>query len=98
MTVCMVTRETNLNPNLRPLSKGPYYAMPIYPGDIGTNGGLLTNDKAQVIKKNGKPIEGLYAVGTMRHLQWGELSRRRGDNWSSFDIRVHSCPAYVWRK
>lgn len=60
------------NPNLRPLSKGPYYAMPIYPGDIGTNGGLLTNEKAQVIKKNGKPIEGLYAIGNNAASSMGE--------------------------
>lgn len=37
------------NPCLRPLNKDPYYAMPIYPGDIGTNGGLLTNTHAQVV-------------------------------------------------
>ena len=60
------------NPNLRPLSKGPYYAMPIYPGDIGTNGGLLTNEKAQVIKKNGKPIDGLYAIGNNAASSMGE--------------------------
>lgn len=34
---------------LRPLNKGTYYAMPIYPGGIGTNGGLLTNTHAQVV-------------------------------------------------
>ncbi len=60
------------NTNLRPLSKAPYYAMPIYPGDIGTNGGLLTNEKAQVIKKNGKPIEGLYAIGNNAASSMGE--------------------------
>ncbi len=35
--------------------KGPFYAMPIYPGDIGTNGGLLTNENAQVIGKDDAP-------------------------------------------
>ena len=51
------------NPCLAPLAKGPFYAMPIYPGDIGTNGGLLTDDKARVLDAKGKPISGLYAVG-----------------------------------
>lgn len=51
------------NPCLRPLSKGPFYAMPIYPGDIGTNGGLLTDDRARVVGTNGKPVPGLYATG-----------------------------------
>ena len=60
------------NPCLRPLSDGPFYAMPIYPGDIGTNGGLKTNDKAQVIGTNGKPISGLYAVGNNAASAMGE--------------------------
>ncbi len=60
------------NPCLAPLAKGPFYAMPIYPGDIGTNGGLLTDDKARVIDANGKPIEGLYAVGNNAASSMGE--------------------------
>ena len=60
------------NPCLRPLSKGPFYAMPIYPGDIGTNGGLKTNDKAQVVGTNGKPIPGLYACGNNAASAMGE--------------------------
>ncbi|MEW4467420.1 FAD-binding protein [Parasphingorhabdus sp. JC815] len=60
------------NPCLRPISKGPYYAMPIYPGDIGTNGGLLTDDKARVIGHNDKPIAGLYAVGNNAASAMGE--------------------------
>ena len=60
------------NPCLRPLTKGPFYAMPIYPGDIGTNGGLMTDDKARVIGENGKPIAGLYAVGNNAASAMGE--------------------------
>lgn len=60
------------NPCLRPLSKGPYYAMPIYPGDIGTNGGLLTDEKARVVGENGKPIAGLYAIGNNAASAMGE--------------------------
>jgi 3-oxosteroid 1-dehydrogenase len=60
------------NPCLRPLSDGPFYAMPIYPGDIGTNGGLKTNDKAQVMGTNGKPIAGLYAIGNNAASAMGE--------------------------
>jgi len=37
--------------------------MMINPGDIGTKGGLLTNDSAQVVRPTGEPIEGLYAIG-----------------------------------
>ncbi len=32
------------NPNLAPLDEAPYYAIPIYPGDIGTKGGLVIDE------------------------------------------------------
>lgn len=51
------------NPNLAPIAKGPFYAMKLYPGDIGTKGGLLTNRDAQVLSEVGQPIAGLYCVG-----------------------------------
>lgn len=51
------------NPNLAPIEKGPFYAMPIHGGDIGTNGGLVTDAKARVLDTQGQPINGLYAVG-----------------------------------
>ncbi|MBA1306525.1 FAD-binding protein [Stutzerimonas stutzeri] len=51
------------NPCLAPLEKGPFYAMRMDAGDIGTKGGLLTNEHAQVLHGNGEVIEGLYAIG-----------------------------------
>jgi 3-oxosteroid 1-dehydrogenase len=60
------------NPCLRPLDQGPFYALPMHPGDIGTNGGLMTNDKAQVLDEKGKPIGGLYAVGNNAASAMGE--------------------------
>jgi len=60
------------NPCLRPITQGPFYAMPIYPGDIGTNGGLLTNAKAQVVDAAGAAIPGLYAVGNNAASAMGE--------------------------
>lgn len=57
--------DSNVSPNpcLAPLEKGPFYAMPMYAGDIGTKGGLLTNAQAQVLRESGEPIAGLYAIG-----------------------------------
>lgn len=57
--------DSNITPNpcLAPLRKGPYYAMRLDAGDIGTKGGLLTNEHAQVVRDNGEPIAGLYAIG-----------------------------------
>jgi 3-oxosteroid 1-dehydrogenase len=60
------------NPCLRPLDKGPFYAMPIYPGDIGTNGGLRTDDRARVVDAKGAAIAGLYAVGNNAASAMGE--------------------------
>jgi 3-oxosteroid 1-dehydrogenase len=60
------------NPCLRPLTKGPFYAMPIYPGDIGTNGGLKTDALARVLDAGGKPIAGLYAIGNSAASAMGE--------------------------
>ncbi len=52
------------NPNLAPIAKGPFYAMKLHPGDIGTKGGLLTDHDARVLDAaGGRPIEGLYCIG-----------------------------------
>jgi len=51
------------NPCLAPIRKPPFYAISIYPGDIGTKGGLLTDVNARVLKIDREPIEGLYATG-----------------------------------
>ncbi len=51
------------NPNLAPLTKAPFYAVKVWPGDLGTKGGLLTDEYARVLDQKGKPIQGLYAAG-----------------------------------
>ncbi len=51
------------NPNLAPLIKPPFYAVKLYPGDIGTRGGLVTNALAQVLDQDGGVIQGLWATG-----------------------------------
>ncbi len=51
------------NPGLAPIEKPPFYSVPVHPGDLGTKGGLVTNEKAQVLRENGEVIQGLYAAG-----------------------------------
>lgn len=41
----------------------PYYAVQIYPGELGTKGGLLADEHARVINNDGEVIAGLYATG-----------------------------------
>ncbi len=51
------------NPCLGPIDTAPYYAIEIFPGDLGTRGGLEVDADARVLKEDGSVIEGLYAVG-----------------------------------
>jgi len=60
------------NPTLAPIVKAPFYAFPIYGGDIGTNGGIVTDENARVLDTEGRPIQGLYAVGNNAASVMGE--------------------------
>jgi 3-oxosteroid 1-dehydrogenase len=51
------------NPTLRALDRAPFYAVEIYPGDLGTKGGFRTDTRAHVLDEDGDPIPGLYAAG-----------------------------------
>ncbi len=51
------------NPCLNELVKGPYYAAKLVPGDLGTKGGLVTDQHARVLLEDGSVLAGLYAVG-----------------------------------
>lgn len=51
------------NPSLGALETGPFYAVKILPGSLGTFAGLRTDNRARVLSKNGTPIEGLFASG-----------------------------------
>lgn len=51
------------NPNLYPLGDPPYYAFRIILGDLGTSGGLRTDEYARVLRDDDTVVPGLYAVG-----------------------------------
>jgi len=51
------------NPNLGPIERGPFTALQLVPGDLGTKGGLLTDDRGAVLDEAGVPIAGLFAAG-----------------------------------
>jgi len=50
-------------PCVAPLEKGPFYAIKLVVGDLGTFAGLVTDEKTRVLDAKGQPIKGLYAVG-----------------------------------
>ncbi len=51
------------NPNLAHVRRAPFYAFAIVPGDLGTKGGLVTDEDARVLRSDGSVIEGVYACG-----------------------------------
>jgi succinate dehydrogenase/fumarate reductase flavoprotein subunit len=51
------------NPSLRPLEKGPFYAVKVLPGSFGTFAGLATDTRARAMDSSGHPIDGLYVAG-----------------------------------
>lgn len=51
------------HPNLAPIDQPPFYAVQVVAGDLGTKGGLVTDEYARVRREDGSLIEGLYCVG-----------------------------------
>ena len=62
---------TGKNPNLGPLTQGPFYAVRLYPGDIGASTGFATDEHTRVLDAQGLPIPGLYAAGNDMHSMMG---------------------------
>jgi len=52
------------NPCVAPLGAGPFYAVRIIPGDIGTFAGISVDAQGRVLTETGATIPGLFAVGT----------------------------------
>lgn len=51
------------NPCLGPIAKAPFYAVHLFPSDVGTFGGVVSDERARVLRADGSVIEGLYATG-----------------------------------
>ena len=59
------------NPCLGVLETPPFYAVRLFPGDIGAATGFTTNENAQVLRKDGSSIARLYACGNDMHSVMG---------------------------
>jgi 3-oxosteroid 1-dehydrogenase len=57
--------DAKIRPNscLAPIQEAPFYAIEVFPGDLGTKGGLVTDVHGRVLDERGVPIAGLYATG-----------------------------------
>lgn len=58
--------EHKPNPCVAPVAQGPFYALKVVMGDLGTFDGIATNVEGAVLREDGVPIEGLYAAGNDR--------------------------------
>lgn len=54
------------NPCVAPVKQGPFYAVKVLMGDLGTFDGLRTSVVGEVLQRDGTPIVGLYATGNDR--------------------------------
>ena len=66
---------------MAPIARGPFYAVRVVPGDIGTFAGLCTDAYARVLDSNDRPIPGLYAVGN-------DMASVLGGNYSGGGITL----------
>ena len=63
--ICLGDPGYKPNAALGPLDRAPYYAARVFPADVGTCGGVITNEHAQVLDEQDQVIDGLYATGNI---------------------------------
>jgi len=69
------------------INQGPFYAVPIVPGDVGTYGGVVTDEHARVLRTDGSVIPGLYATGVSTASVMGRFYPGAGSSVG---------PSFVW--
>jgi 3-oxosteroid 1-dehydrogenase len=69
------------------ISEPPFYAIPVLPGDVGTYGGVVTDEHARVLRKDGSVITGLYATGVSTASVMGRAYPGAGSSVG---------PSFVW--
>jgi 3-oxosteroid 1-dehydrogenase len=59
--------DPDVKPNgtLGALERPPFYAVQVFPGDVGTCGGIVTDEFSRVLREDGSAIPGLYAAGNV---------------------------------
>jgi succinate dehydrogenase/fumarate reductase flavoprotein subunit len=77
------------NPCLAPLEQAPFYAVRVVVGDLGTYAGIATNENAQALDANNKPIPGLYAAGN-------DMASIMGGNYPGPGITLGPAMTFGW--
>ncbi|MCQ4160291.1 FAD-dependent oxidoreductase [Roseomonas sp. GC11] len=81
--------EFQPNPCLAPIAEGPFYAVEVVVGDLGTFAGLRSNGHAQVLDAAGQPVPGLYAAGN-------DMASIMGGNYPGGGITLGPALAFGW--
>ena len=63
--ICLGDPGYKPNAALGPIDRAPFYATQVFPADVGTCGGVITNEYAQVLDEQDRVIDGLYATGNI---------------------------------
>jgi 3-oxosteroid 1-dehydrogenase len=63
--ICLGDPGYRPNAALGPIDRAPFYAARVFPADVGTCGGVITNEHAQVLDEHERVIDGLYATGNI---------------------------------
>ena len=63
--ICLGDPGYKPNAALGPIDRAPFYAAKVFPADVGTCGGVVTNEHAQVLDEQDRVIDGLYATGNI---------------------------------
>ena len=63
--ICLGDPGYKPNAALGPIDRAPFYATQVFPADVGTCGGVITNEHAQVLDEHDRVIDGLYATGNI---------------------------------
>ena len=69
------------------IAEPPFYAIPVLPGDVGTYGGVVTDECARVLREDGSVIPGLYATGVSTASVMGRAYPGAGSSVG---------PSFVW--
>ena len=77
------------NPCVAPVQAGPFYAVKVVPGDLGTFAGVRGDADARVLDSDGRPIPGLYAAGN-------DLASIMGGNYPGGGITLGPAMTFGW--
>jgi 3-oxosteroid 1-dehydrogenase len=86
------------NPCLGPIERAPFYAVALYPGDVGTSGGLICDEYSRVLDGQGQPIAGLYASGNSTASVMGRTYPGAGASIGASMVFAHVAAQHAARR